>query len=237
MQNKPSNVRAVFSHRNLHRLSQSPWLWHVGLLIIVLPLVVVVGRSYEPLFREFFAPTSSNPTPTTATSTASPAFLPTHPPPTQLIGTPTPQPTYRPPLTLVWSKEYSQVYLRQEPGGEIIRLLDNCSSVLISEVQTVQGVEWAHVLYFDGEENVEGWVAASQIFTVRSNLPLVQVTGENGANLRAEPGGALVTWLPFGTPMQLIETAEVDGVVWAHVILPDERGGWVALRLLDITAP
>ncbi len=98
-------------------------------------------------------------------------------------------------------------------------------------------MEWTHVLYFDGEEDQEGWVAASLVFTIRSDLPSAQVTGENGANLRSEPGGTLVAWLPYGTPVQIIETAEVDGVSWGHVLLPDERGGWIAQHLLNISVP
>ena len=229
----------------LYSLSQSRWVWIVGSLIMVLPLVIglvfVVGRAYAPLFREFFNAGGSNPPSATVTPTADPALTPTHQAPAKPteppISTPKPSPTPKPPLTVVWSKEYSQVYLRQEPGGAIIRQLDNGSSLLVSEIQTVQGMEWAHVLYFDGEEDQEGWVAASLVFTIRSDLPLAQVTGENGANLRAEPGGTLVAWLPYGTPMQLIETVDVDGVVWVHVILPDERGGWVAQHLLSSNGP
>ena len=36
---------------------------------------------------------------------------------------------------------------------------------------------------------------------------------------------------------QILETAEVSGVIWAHVILPDERGGWISGRLLSVTDP
>ncbi len=239
MQNKPDGVF------DIHRISQSRWLWIVGSLVIVLPLVigliVVVGRAYGPLFREFFASGNLNPPSATVTPTADLDLTPTNPVPAKPTEAPTatlkPSPTLKPPLTLAWSKEYSQVYLRQEPGGTIIRQLDNGSSVLVSETQTVQGMEWAHVLYFDGKENVEGWIAASLVFTIRSDLPSAQVIGENGANLRAEPGGTLVAWLPYGTPVQIIETAEVESITWAHVILPDERSGWVAQHLLSITGP
>ncbi len=237
MQNKPGSVL------DRHNLSQFRWAWIVGPLVIVLPLViglaVVVGRAYAPLFQEFFAAGGSNPLPATAASTAGPALTPTHPAPTKPAETPTtpptPIPTSRPPLTLVWSKEYSQVYLRQEPGGAIIRPLDNGSSVLVSEIQTMQGMEWAHVLYFDGEEDQEGWIAASLVFTIRSELPLASVSGEEGANLRAEPGGVLADWLPYGTPVQIIETADADSMIWAHVALPDGSSGWVAWRLLNTT--
>ena len=245
MQNKPGGVQAVFARLYRNSLSQFRWVWVVGSLVIVLPLVIglvfVVGRAYAPLLQEFFAAGGSNPSPATSTSTADPAITPTHPAPTEPTGTPTapptPTPTSKPPLTLVWSKEYSQVYLRQEPGGAVIRQLDNGSSVLVSEVQTVQDMEWAHVLYFAGEEDVEGWVAASLVFTIRGDPPSAQVTGDDGANLRAEPGGALLVWLPYGTPVQIIETADVDNAIWAHVTLPDERGGWVAQRLLNTTGP
>lgn len=239
MQNKPSGVL----YRN--SLSQSRWVWIVGSLVIVLPLVIglvfVVGRAYGPLFREFFGSGSSNPPSATATPTADPALTPPHQAPAKPTEAPTatlrPSPTPKPPLILVWSKEYSQVYLRQDPGGTIIRQLDNGISVLVSETQTVQGVDWVHVLYFDGKEDVEGWIAASLVFTIRSDLPSAQVIGENGANLRAEPGGTLVAWLPYGTPVQIIETAEVESITWAHVILPDERGGWVAQHLLSSNGP
>ncbi len=229
----------------LYRISQSPWAWVVGTLVIVLTLVIglviVVGRASGPLFREFFASGNLNSPTATATSTANLALTPAGSDPTQPArvptATPKPSPTPRPLLLLVWSKEYSQVYLRQAPGGAIIRQLDKGSSVLVSEIQTVQGMEWAHVLYFDGKEDVEGWIAASLVFTVRSDLPSAQVIGENGANLRAEPAGTLVAWLPYGTPVQIIETAEVDSITWANVILLDKRGGWIAQRMLNATGP
>jgi len=239
MQNKPGSIF------DLHRISQSRWVWIVGSLVIVLPLVIglvfVVGRAYGPLFREFFGSGSSNHPSATATPTADPALTPPHQAPAKPTEAPTsapkPSPTPKPPLILVWSKEYSQVYLRQEPGGTIIRQLDNGISVLVSETQTVLGMDWVHVLYFDGKEDVEGWIAASLVFTIRSDLPSAQVIGENGANLRAEPGGTLVVWLPYGTPVQIIETAEVESITWTHVILPDERGGWVAQHLLSSNGP
>jgi hypothetical protein len=49
--------------------------------------------------------------------------------------------------------------------------------------------------------------------------------------------GCEATWPPYGTPAQIIETSEVDGVTWVHVILPDERGGWIAQHLLNVTGP
>jgi hypothetical protein len=236
MQNKPGVI-------DFRRLSQSRWTWIIGSLVIVLilviGLVVVVGRAYGPMFREFFISNGSISSPISATPTVEPDSMQVTPTRTKPVETPTatPGPTPKPPLTLVWSKEYSQVYLRQEPGGSIIRQLNNGSSVLVSEKQTVQGMEWAHVLYFDGDEDIDGWIAALLVFTIRSDLPLMQVTGENGANLRAEPGGALLAWLPYGTPVQIIETAEIDEMAWVHVVLPDERRGWVAQRLLNTLAP
>ncbi len=221
--------------------SRSRWLWIIASFLVVLPLVIslviVVGYAYGPLLQDLFTPGNSSPVQATAVSTPEDASTPTSSPLAKAAASPTPSPPARPLLTLVWSKEYSQVYLRREPGGNVILLLDNGSSLLVSEVQTVQGVEWAHGLYFDGEEDVEGWVAASQVFTVRSDLPLALVNGENGANLRAEAGGARLGWLPQNTPVQIIETADVDGVAWAHVLLPDERRGWVAQQLLNTTGP
>ncbi|MCU0486111.1 MAG: SH3 domain-containing protein [Anaerolineales bacterium] len=58
-----------------------------------------------------------------------------------------------------------------------------------------------------------------------------------GANLRAYPGGEVVTWLPYDTPVQILETTKIDGRTWAHAILPDERSGWVAHHLLDTSTP
>jgi SH3-like domain-containing protein len=210
-------------------------------LTLVGSLVIMIRRADRPWFQGFFAPGSLNSTPETVPSYANPAFTSTHSPQTRLAEkptiTPTPEPTSKPPLALAWSKEYSQVYLRQEPGGTIIRIIDNGSSLLVSEIQAVQGMEWAHVLYFDGEKDVEGWITASMVFTIRSDLPSASVTGEDGVNLRGEPGGALISWLPQGTPVQILETAEESGVIWAHVILPDERAGWIVQRLLNTIRP
>ncbi len=228
-----------------NHINRSRWLWIAGMIAIVLLMAfsqaLILRRMDEPWYLGFFTPGEKTSTP----ETISPITSPTNPStqfssieqPEMPTKTLLPEPTSKPPLALAWSKEYSQVYLRQEPDGTIIRILENGSSLLVSEIQVVQGMEWAHVLYFDGEEDVEGWVAASMLFTIRSDLPSASVTGEDGVNLRGEPGGALISWLPQGTPVQILETAEVSGVIWAHVILPDERAGWISGRLLSQTGP
>jgi hypothetical protein len=81
-------------------------------------------------------------------------------------------------------------------------------------------------------ENFSGWVAGPLIVTLHSDLPLAFTADGESAHLRDRPWGAVLSTLPPGTPVQILETAQVDGLSWAHVILPDERGGWVALPLL-----
>jgi hypothetical protein len=47
------------------------------------------------------------------------------------------------------------------------------------------------------------------------------VTGASNVNLRAEPGGASLVWLPAGTRVRIDET----------------RGGWVRVRVIEWPSP
>jgi hypothetical protein len=66
---------------------------------------------------------------------------------------------------------------------------------------------------------------------VRSDLP-------EGMRIRVEPGGETIGFLANNALVILLpETAEIDGVVWVHVITPDGLQGWVVESLiLRVTA-
>jgi hypothetical protein len=151
-----------------------------------------------------------------------------------LSAIPSPTPTRTlPPRRLIWSPDASVVYLRTKPvDGKVIRLLANGESVLVSEIQAKSGLDWAHVLYFNGEEDEEGWVAASYVVTIPADASLVMVVNPKGAYLRKEPSGTILAWLSDGTPLQLGQSQKTDKITWEYVTLPDGRTGWVAQHLL-----
>lgn len=188
-------------------------------------LVGLLFSTQEAVSAPTSAPTQKAPAgPTVRRPTATPTASPTVPPP----------PVIR---YLVWSEEYARIYLREEPGGKVLRSVPNGVLLQISELQTVDQMDWVHVIFTDGEQQIEGWMAATLVATVRSDLPLALVSGVDGAYLRAEPQGNILALLQVGTPVQLIETADIQGSTWAHVALPDERSGWIASRLLTTSIP
>ncbi len=198
-------------------------------LLLAITLVILVYRTYRPVFQSYSAAHSASPQATaTPADTASPTSWPTETPPT-----PTALPTARPPLTLIWSPESEQVYLRDGPNGNSLALLDNGTPVTLGEQAEAGGATWVQVT----GAGFSGWVARLLVATISTDRPVAYLNSEEGAYLRAEPQGMILDWLPRGTPVQVIETAEANGAAWAHILLPDERTGWVVQRLLADTIP
>lgn len=154
--------------------------------------------------------------------------------PTPAAPAPTPAPAVH---YFVWSDTYPRVYLREAPGGKILQRVAIGIPLQISQVQSAGQTEWVHVAFMEGDQEIEGWMSASLIVAIQSDLPLVLVSGDEGAYLRAEPQGRILNLLPVGTPVQVIETMEFQGTTWVHGVLPDLRQGWIANRLLSPLTP
>ncbi len=198
-------------------------------LLLALTLVILVYRTYRPVFQSYSAAHSASPQATaTLAYTASPTSRPTETP-----STPTAWPTARPPLALIWSPESEQVYLRDAPNGNSLALLDNGTPVTLGEQAEAGGATWVQVT----GAGFSGWVARLLVVTIQQDRPVAYLSSEEGAYLRAEPQGMILAWLPDGTPVQVIETADANGAAWAHILLPDERTGWIANRLLAGAEP
>jgi hypothetical protein len=58
----------------------------------------------------------------------------------------------------------------------------------------------------------------------------------NGANVRTEPAGSLITVLANGSLVQLLpETQTVNSEIWAHIRMDDDAEGWVLQAVLGAT--
>jgi hypothetical protein len=70
---------------------------------------------------------------------------------------------------------------------------------------------------------------------------LINAEQDNGAFLRAEPGfdGAPIRTYFNGTLVQVLpDTLEIEGRVWAHVIIvSDSTEGWILQSLLAMATP
>jgi len=202
--------------------------WGSLALAIAIQLFFAVKYLVETKTLSFQQPTVTPLPVELSLVTATPATVPTP----IAIMTPTPTRTL-PPRRLIWSPDATAVYLRTKPiDGKVIRLLANGESVLVSDIQAKSGLDWAHVLYFNGEEDEEGWVAASYVVTIPADASLVMVVNPRGAYLRTEPSGTILAWLPDGTPLQPGQSQTANEITWEYVTLPDGRTGWVAQHLL-----
>jgi hypothetical protein len=67
---------------------------------------------------------------------------------------------------------------------------------------------------------------------------LVAASGDNGAVLRAEPGGKVLRSYFNGTLMQVLpEIVQENGISWVHVLAPDGLEGWMVQGLLATATP
>lgn len=151
--------------------------------------------------------------------------------PTATKPVPLPTATAKPPVFFLWSRDNLTVELLDQPGGQVKQRLGNGLQVTPGESQEKDGRVWVHIW----QGGLDGWVHSEQVWQKQGDLPLFFVQGADGVLLRDEPAGSLIGALPKGTPVLLIQVASVDGEQWAQVSLLDDRGGWVAWRLLGET--
>lgn len=148
--------------------------------------------------------------------------------PTATKPAPLPTATAKPLVFLLWSRDNLTVELLDQPGGQVKQRLGNGLQVTPGESQEKDSRVWVHIW----QGGLDGWVLSDQVWQKETDLPLFFVQGTGGALLRTEPNGSLIGALPKGTPVLLIQVAAVDGEQWAQVSLLNDRGGWVAWRLL-----
>jgi hypothetical protein len=127
------------------------------------------------------------------------------------------------------------VYLREEPNGQVRVPLPNGMAVqLLGERADKAGLTWVKVVAYFPNANPSGWVA-EQLILSQALIPaenVVAVQAEEGAYLRAEPGGRVTAFLWNGTLLQAGQSQETQGVRWVKVQVPDGTQGWVAEHLL-----
>jgi hypothetical protein len=144
-------------------------------------------------------------------------------------------PTLKPHLGVIWSQEAAAVYLRESPNGRVKVPLPNGMAVqLLDEWVEKDGLTWVKVVAFFPNANPAGWVA-EKLILLEASIPrenVVAVQAEEGAYLRSEPGGRVITFLWNGTILEAGESQTVQERRWVHVRVPDGTEGWVAEELL-----
>ena len=158
------------------------------------------------------------------TPTQAPTQIATDPP----TATATPRPAY-----LVWSHEGQGGYLREEPNGRILTLLENGTYTEdLDQMTDEAGLRWKYLLVYFWSSSKAGWVAEPLLHPVPDGT-LVQIVSEEGAYLRSDPQGSILTWLGNGSPLILLDgETETGGYVWQAVETLDGQQGWVLDRLL-----
>jgi hypothetical protein len=159
-------------------------------------------------------------------------------------------------MGVAWSLEAPAIYLREEPGGEVLIELQNGTPLhLLDERQVLGGIEWRRVVVMFSNFNPGGWIAEDLI------IPEMYLPNENrlvvsadSLYLRAAPNERIVATLWKGMSLRLIETREIavtehpadtehpNGQTWAHVFVPDTDGpdgleGWVLQALVATPTP
>jgi len=198
----------------------------------------------EPVSQMTATSTATTTMNSTITPMDTPTLTPTRTPtntPTKTLAptaTETPTPTATPrPAFLIWSAAGQGGYLRETPNGKIVTLLENGIYLeSLGEKTKEAGLEWLHVLaYFPGayqRTQQNGWVAKMLLYPVPDGT-LAQVASDEGAYLRADPQGNILTWLGDGTPLVLLEEeANADNTHWLAVQTLDDQSGWVLNHLL-----
>lgn len=103
----------------------------------------------------------------TSTPSQTPAPRPTTtiPPTRTPTNTVTAEPT--PIVAIIRASEGGGAFIRERPGGIVLRTLGNGSTVTIipDELQELNGVTWVHVFAVINGERVEGWMIQSVLVT------------------------------------------------------------------------
>lgn len=104
-------------------------------------------------------------------STLTPSQTPTPRPTTALPPTRTPTNTVTaeptPIIAIIRASEGGGAFIRERPGGIVLRTLGNGSTVTIipDDLQELNGVVWVHVFAVINDERVEGWMIQSVLVT------------------------------------------------------------------------
>lgn len=167
-----------------------------GLILIILIAWLAVSTGAVEWIRIQAGLAAPKPAPTTeatATLPLVPTFTPTSTsePATAVIGVPTSTasqtPTIRPSATLtptrtptstvtaeptpiialIRASEGGGAFIRERPGGLVLRTLSNGATVTIipNDIQEVNNVVWVHVFAIINNERVEGWMIQSVLVT------------------------------------------------------------------------
>ncbi|MCK6539432.1 MAG: hypothetical protein L6Q26_05180, partial [Anaerolineales bacterium] len=124
-----------------------------------LPLVPTITSTSPPVTAIIGVPTStSSQTPTARSTTTIP---PTRTPTNTVTAEPTPI------IAIIRASEGGGAFIRERPGGIVLRTLGNGSTVTIipDELQELNGVIWVHVFAVINDERVEGWMIQSVLVT------------------------------------------------------------------------
>lgn len=126
-----------------------------------LPLVPTITPTStpEPVTAVIGVPTS------TTSQTPTPRPSATLPPTRTATSTVTAEPT--PIIALIRASEGGGAFIRERPGGLVLRTLSNGSTVTIipNDLQEVNNVTWVHVFAIINDVRVEGWMIQSVLVT------------------------------------------------------------------------
>jgi hypothetical protein len=116
----------------------------------------------EPVTAVIGVPTltpSRTSTPNSITPEVSPS--PAKSPTSTITAEPTPI------IALIKASEGGGAYIREKPGGIVLKILGNGSTVTIipNDLQEVNNVVWVHVFVISNDERVEGWMIQSVLVT------------------------------------------------------------------------
>ncbi len=124
-----------------------------------LPLVPTVTSTSPPVTAIISVPTSTpSQTPTSRPTTTAP---PTRTPTNTVTAEPTPI------IAIIRASEGGGAFIREKPGGIVLRTLGNGSTVTVipDELQELNGVTWVHVFAVINDERVEGWMIQAVLVT------------------------------------------------------------------------
>jgi hypothetical protein len=215
----------------LTRPKQAAYAIHLS--TITLEPLVTTTASHTPTLPHTVQPTASATETPTQTPSPSPTDTPTQtasPTPTFTV---TPHPTY-----LVWAPDFAGGNIRETPNGRILFQLENGSVVeWLSQIEEDAGHTWLWVMICYQNGCTNGWMAESLLYPLPFG-DLARVNVEDGAYLRADPQGNVLTWLGAGAPVVLLaESIQSGDYVWAKVRTLDEIEGWMAETLLTPFEP
>lgn len=107
------------------------------------------------------APAAPSRTPVPMTSTSEPTLAPTK------TSTPTVTAEPTPILAVIRASEGGGAFIREKPGGIVLKTLGNGATVTIipNDIQEVNKVIWVHVFTMVNDERVEGWMIQSVLQT------------------------------------------------------------------------